>query len=158
MRRAFLFAVVAAAAGRTPSIRITNSVHGECDISSSSSGLQCWMHGTSFALRYFQDSSLTYTPVFLHVGWDGGRSYYHQVERAALTGNGKSRRARVRGMGASMGVACYLRATAYPCARLSRYSTTYLGVIFVYKRYLKNCHPYAVTLESVIGPRGAQVK
>ena len=82
-----LLLVVPAAAS---SIRVTNSAHGECDISPSSSGLACWMGGTSFSLRYFQDAAGASMPTYLHVGWNGGRSAYHyMIARQAVTSSGK---------------------------------------------------------------------
>jgi hypothetical protein len=84
-----LLAAVASLASAS-SIRITNSVHGECDVSPSSSGTACWMGGTSFSLRYFQDPAGETMPTYLHVGWNGGRSAYHFIiARDAVTSSGK---------------------------------------------------------------------
>ena len=80
------FLCVVAVAGST--IRVTNSAHGECDISPSSSGLSCWMGGTSFTLRYFQDPGAADVPAYLHVGW-GNSAYSYMVERSVVTSRGK---------------------------------------------------------------------
>ena len=70
-------------------IRITNSIHGECDVTLTSSGLACWMGGTRFSLRFFQDAAANDLPS-LHVGWAGGRSAYNYlIERSAVESMGK---------------------------------------------------------------------